>query len=180
MAKQREKTTSARGSAASKNAGAGKRGAQPKAGRRGATPAPKAERGSASTQRSQTSRSRTGTKPEVAIEESKDMVIVTLKYHGDKNGGHNHVIIEDIDENHVSVGLTTRKKKGKNHPNYALEQSPLGDGKKSYMRRQGTVAPKKEYKSPQKGEMTSKDYAKAKEIGNKAKKKYLEKKQQKK
>lgn len=104
------------------------------------------------------------------------MVIVTLKYHGDKNGGHHHVIVEDIDDNHVSVGITTRKKKGKNHPNYPLEQSPLGDGKESYMRRQGTVAPKKEYYSPSKGVMTEEDYAKAKEYGDKAKKKYLDKK----
>lgn len=115
-------------------------------------------------------------KPEIAIEKNKDMVIVTLKYHGDKNGGHHHVIVEDIDDCHVSVGLSTRKKKGKNNPNYPLEQSPLGDGKKSYMRRQGTVAPKREYYSPSEGVMTEKNYAKAKEYGDKAKKKYLDKK----
>lgn len=44
------------------------------------------------------------------------------------------------------------------------------------MRRQGTVAPVKEYERPCKGNMTSKDYAKAKEYGDKAKQKYIDKK----
>jgi len=57
MAKEREKTKPARESAASKNAGAGKRGAQPKAGRMGTQPAPQAERGSSSARRSQNSKS---------------------------------------------------------------------------------------------------------------------------
>lgn len=118
--------------------------------------------------------------PEVKVKESDGLVEVTIKFHGDKNGGHNHVIVEDIDDKHVSVGLTTKKKKGKNHPNIPLEQSPLGDGKQSYVRRQGTVAPKKEYKAPRKGSMTRNDYTKVKEIGDKAKKKYIEKEQQKK
>lgn len=95
---------------------------------------------------------------------------------GEKKGGHNHVIVEDIDDKHVSVGLTTKSKKGKNHPNLPLEQSPLGDGKESFVRRQGTVAPKKEYKAPRKGKMTQNDYTKVKKIGEKAKKKYLEEK----
>lgn len=110
--------------------------------------------------------------PEVKIKESDGLVEVTIKFHGDKNGGHNHVIVEDIDDKHVSVGLTTKKKKGKNHPNYPLDQSPLGDGKESYMRRQGTVAPKKEYMSPRKGKMTKDDYAQAKVYADRAKEKY--------
>ena len=111
-------------------------------------------------------------KPEIAVKESKKFVVVTIKFHGDKNGGHNHVIVEDLDDNHVSVGLTTRKKKGKNHPNFPLEQSPLNDGKESYMRRQGTVAPKKEYMSPRTGKMTKNDYAQAKVYADRAKEKH--------
>ncbi len=117
-----------------------------------------------------------GTVPEIKVTERKGLIEVNIKFHGDKNGGHNHVIVEDIDDKHVSVGLTTKSKKGKNHPNLPLEQSPLGDGKESFVRRQGTVAPKKEYKAPRKGKMTQNDYTKVKKIGEKAKKKYLEEK----
>lgn len=38
-------------------------------------------------------------------------VQVTIKNHKDKNGGHPHVIIDNIDNKHVSVGLTTTQKK---------------------------------------------------------------------
>ena len=117
-----------------------------------------------------------GTVPEIKVTERKGLIEVNIKLNGDKNGGHNHVIVEDIDDKHVSVGLTTKSKKGKNHPNLPLEQSPLGDGKESFVRRQGTVAPKKEYKAPRKGKMTQNDYTKVKKIGEKAKKKYLEEK----
>ena len=42
------------------------------------------------------------------------------------------------------------------------------------MRRQGTVAPIKEYeKKERKGKMSPKDYAKAREYGDRAKQKYL-------
>ena len=105
-----------------------------------------------------------------------DLVPVRIKKHGDKNGGHHHVILEDFEDKHVSVGLTTRKTKGKNstHTNYECEFDPLGKGNRSYMRRQGMVAPIKEYdKQEHKGKMSPKDYAKAKEYGNKAKQKYL-------
>ncbi len=101
-------------------------------------------------------------------------VPVQIKDHRDSNGGHPHIIVDDVDNNHVSVGLTTQKKKGKNHPNYPLSKSPLNDGKKSYIRRQGTVAPKKEYNNPRTGEMTSEDYEKAKEYGERAKRRYLD------
>lgn len=106
----------------------------------------------------------------------KYLVNVVVKTHQDNNGGHPHIIVDDIDNKHISVGLTTKPKKGKNSPNYKLEQSPLNDGKQSYMRRQGTVASTSEYTSPRKGEMTSNDYLKAKEYGEKAKQKYLDKK----
>ena len=106
---------------------------------------------------------------------------VTIKKHGDKNGGHPHIIVEDIEDNHVSVGLSTRKKKGKKGGmNYALEKSPLNDGKNSYMRRQGTVAPTKEYSQERIGSMTAKDYGQAKIYAERAKQKYLAKKKNKK
>ncbi|MCM1043565.1 MAG: hypothetical protein NC350_05100 [Corallococcus sp.] len=77
-----------------------------------------------------------------------------------------------------SVDVTVKKKKGANSggTNYLLEQSPLSDGKTSYMRRQGTVAPKEEYSNARKGKMTLKDFNKANEVGEKAKQKYIEKK----
>lgn len=109
-----------------------------------------------------------------------NLVPVDIKTHKDKNGGHPHVIVDNVDKNHVSVGLSTKPTKGKNHPNIPLEKSPLDDGKNSFMRRQGTVAPTGEYDHPRKGTMTPKDYDKAKEIGAKAKQKYLTEKKDKK
>lgn len=147
MAKKRQGQAQPRGNAvANKSSTAGKRSEQ-------------------GTKAAQTAPPKT---PEIDVKESKDLVTVTIKFHGDKNGGHNHVIVKDMGDNHVSVGLSTKSKKGKNHPNYPLEQSPLGDGKKSFMRRQGTVAPKKEYMSPRKGKMTEKDYAQAEVYADRA------------
>ncbi len=103
-------------------------------------------------------------------------VVVTIKNHKDKRGGHPHVVIENLDNKHVSVGLSTKPKKGKNSPNYKLEKNPLGGENPSYMRRQGTVASQSEYEKPREGVMTKKDYSKAEEYGNKAKQKYLSKK----
>ncbi len=60
--KQTKNTSTERESTASKNAGAAKRGAQSKAGSTGTKPAPAPTRGSASTRRSQTSRSTDGVK----------------------------------------------------------------------------------------------------------------------
>ena len=108
---------------------------------------------------------------------------VRIKTHTDKNDGHPHVILDDIDHCHVSVGLSTQPKKGKGKKagtNYPLQKSPLNDGKHSFMRRQGTVAPKGEYKNPQTGKMTQDDYDRAVIYGERAKQKYIEKKEQKK
>ncbi len=112
-----------------------------------------------------------------AKEKSADVptVDVRIKNYRDQKGGHPHVIVNDIDDNHVSVGFTHSPKKGKGHPNYALEVNPLGEKDKAYMRRQGTVAPKKDYIESRDGVMTEKDYAKAKEYGERAKQKYIEK-----
>lgn len=108
------------------------------------------------------------------------LVPVNIKTHKDKQGGHPHVIVDNVENKHVSVGLSTKPTKGKGSKNYRLEKSPLNDGKNSYMRRQGTVAPKGEYEHPRRGSMMQKDYDKAKEFGAKAKQKYLEKKDKKK
>ena len=108
-------------------------------------------------------------------------VFVTIKKHSDKNGGNPHIIVEDIEDKHVSVGLSTQKRKGKKGGmNYAMEKSPLDDGKNSYMRRQGTVAPKKEYSEKRMGSMTPKDYNQAKIYAERAKQKYLAEKKNKK
>lgn len=106
-------------------------------------------------------------------------VPVDIKTHKDKNGGHPHVIIDNIDKNHVSVGLSTQRTKGKGKKsgtNYSLEKSPLDDGKLSFMRRQGIVDDKSNYYLPRKGTMTSKDYAQAKVYGERAKQKYIKNK----
>ena len=108
-------------------------------------------------------------------------VPVTIKTHKDKKGGHPHIIVDNVEDKHVSVGLSTKPTKGKGSKNYRLEKSPLNDGKTSYMRRQGIVAPKGEYQNQRKGTLTPKDYAQAKIYGDRAKQKYLnEKKDEKK
>lgn len=117
-------------------------------------------------------------KPEIS--EKDGLVTVTLKFKVDKNGGHNHVIVDNIDDNHVSVGLTTQKKKGKNSTNFKLEHSPLPNDKTSYARRQATVAPKKSYTTPRAGKVTTKDLTRLKQYGEKAKKKYIAQKKSKK
>ena len=103
-----------------------------------------------------------------------DLIPVSIKKHADKNGGHHHIILENVGDNHVSVGLTTHPKKGKNSPNAKCDFDPLGNGAKSYMRRQGIVSPVKEYgKQVYKGKMSPNDYARAKKYGDKAKEKHL-------
>lgn len=107
-------------------------------------------------------------------------VPVQIKTHKDSKGGHPHIIVDNVDNKHVSVGLSTHAKKGKNSPNFKLSKNPLGGSEQSYMRRQGTVAHVSEYEKPCKGRMTASDYGKAKEYGDKAKRKYLDKKNKKK
>lgn len=103
-------------------------------------------------------------------------VDVLIKTHKDNKGGHYHVILENIDDKHVSVGLTTDPKKGKNSTNYKLEKSPFLDGQVSYLRRQGTVDDYSAYTGALTGIMTSKDYGQAKIYGERAKQKYLDRK----
>ena len=107
-------------------------------------------------------------------------VIIIIKRHDDSNGGHPHIILDNIDDKYVSVGLTTTPKKGKNHPNIKLDNDPLGQGKPSYMRRQGTVDQHSRYHDQIPGVMSPEEYEKAKQIGEKAKQKYIKHKKQKK
>ena len=55
------------------------------------------------------------------------LITVRMKTHRDDNGDHHHVILEDIDGRHVSVGLTRQKMKGKNSTNYKCKVNPLGN-----------------------------------------------------
>ncbi len=115
------------------------------------------------------------------IKAKPDLVSVQIKDHKDNNGGHPHAIMDNVDNKHVSVGFSTKKKKGKNGgTNYAMDKSPLDDGKHSYMRRQAIVAPVSEYEKPRRGTMTSKDYERAKLYAEKAKQKYIARKNNKK
>lgn len=116
----------------------------------------------------------------VGAKRNNGYVPVTIKTHKDKKGGHPHIIVDNVEDKHVSVGLSTKPTKGKGSKNYRLEKSPLNDGKTSYMRRQGTVAPKGEYQNQRKGTLTPKDYAQAKIYGDRAKQKYLNEKKDKK
>ena len=104
---------------------------------------------------------------------------VTVKHHRDQNGNHPHVILGDIDDKHISVGMSTSKMKGKNHPNYKLKVNVLDPNKPGYMRRQGTVDKRKNYTRELEGHMHEEDYAKAQEYGKRAKEKYLAKNQRK-
>lgn len=101
-------------------------------------------------------------------------VPVEIRTHNDARGGHPHIIVDAVDNKHVSVGLTHDKYKGKGHKNIALQVNPLGKQETSYMHRQGTVDSKRNYsKRPQKGVLTKPDSVKASLIGAKAKQKYL-------
>lgn len=104
-------------------------------------------------------------------------IIVNTKRHRDSQGNHPHIIIEDIGDKHVSVGLSTQSKKGKSKKagnNYSLDINPLEhDTRHSYMRRQGTVDGKRNYMQPELGVMSEKDYEQAKHYADKAKAKYL-------
>lgn len=113
-----------------------------------------------------------------ATSNTNGCVKVNVKNHYDKTDRHPHIILENIDNKYVSVGLTTKPKKGKKGGNnYLLEKSPipLKKGKKSYIRRQGTVAPMSEYTNLRKGVLTIDDYDRVKLYGERAKQKYLEK-----
>lgn len=112
--------------------------------------------------------------PVVATTQS-ELITVNLKFHPDSNGGHHHIIVENLGDKHVSVGVTTKKKYDKKHNNIPLDHSPLSNGQKSYALRKGTVDIKKNYNSPKQGEITTEDAAKVKTIAYKAKEKEIKK-----
>lgn len=107
--------------------------------------------------------------------EEKDLVTVVIKDHYDSNGGHPHAIMDDIDDKHVSVGLTTKVKKGKNSTNKKLKKDPLDSGELSHMRRQATVDKKRNYTNERSGTMVKSDHEIAKKYAEKAKIKYMQK-----
>ncbi len=126
----------------------------------------------------------TATKRKGKEKQLLNLISVLIKKHNDKNGGHPHIIVDNVDNKHVSVGLTTQSHKGTGPnagKNYSLGNNPIDENAEhTYMRRQATVDNKSNYYNPITGKMTEKDYKKAKENGEKAKKKYLEEKEQKK
>ena len=106
----------------------------------------------------------------------RKLVDVEIRKHNDAKGGHPHIMLDTVGDKNVSVGTTHDKKKGKNHPNIPLEVNPLGGSEKTYLRRQGTVDSKENYsKTKRTGKLTETDFAKAKQIGEKAKHKELKK-----
>lgn len=109
---------------------------------------------------------------------SESTFSVPLKRHGDKKGGHWHVILETFSGHHVSVGTTSKKKKGKKAKgtNYLCDNDILGNGETSYLRRQGTVDKVKKYHDNAIGKMSLKDYQQAKIYGARAREKFLQKK----
>jgi len=112
-----------------------------------------------------------------AIAKQDGLVTVEIKIHSDAKGGHPHVMLGQLQEKNVSVGITHDKYKGKMHKNIPLQHNPLGTGEQVYMRRQGTVDKQSNYHSESKqGKLTQSDNAKAKQIGEKAKRKELNKK----
>ena len=101
---------------------------------------------------------------------------ITIRKHKDKNGGHYHVIGEELVNDYISVGLTTQSTKGSNskHKNYKLEYDPLGTNKKSYLRKQGIIDKKINYsKETRKGSLSDKDYAYFREVIRKTKNKKI-------
>ncbi len=70
-------------------------------------------------------------------------VPVQIKTHKDSKGGHPHIIVDSIDDCHVSVGVTHDNKKGKNATNYAMDKNILGGKKRSYMIGNGTSIKRK-------------------------------------
>lgn len=106
-----------------------------------------------------------------------NVVHIKVKKHYDRNKGHYHAILENIDDNHLSIGFTRDRFKGKNHPNYPLKYDPLQKGQMVYMKRQATIDKVNSYGSKvYSAIMDPKDFEKAKEYGQRAKDNYYKKK----
>ncbi len=93
---------------------------------------------------------------------------VLIKDHKDSQGGHPHVIVDNYQNKHVSVGITKASHKGKGHPNKRLQTDPLQSGKISYMHKQGTVDLQSKYVRPRNGYMHPDDFIEANNIGKRA------------
>ncbi len=110
---------------------------------------------------------------------------VPLRGHADSNGGHFHAVFDEVDNQYVSVDLTTRTKKGKKGGNnYPLKVDPKTGEKvpedrynkdgAPHMRRQGQIHKKSEYKPKVSiGYMEEHDYKQAEIYADRAKEKYL-------
>lgn len=99
---------------------------------------------------------------------------VIIKKHKDNNGGHYHIIGEELPKSYISVGLTTKSTKGKNskYKNYKLDYDPLATNKQSYLRRQGIIDKKIKYSNSSKqGYLSNKDYTFFREVITKTKNK---------
>lgn len=106
----------------------------------------------------------------------RQLVDVEIRKHNDSKGGHPHIMVDTVGDKNVSVGITHDKYKGKKHANIPLEVNPLSENRQAYMRKQGTVDRKENYSTAaQTGKMTVTDNAKAKQIGERAKQKELNK-----
>lgn len=113
------------------------------------------------------------------IARKENLIKITTKRLRDNNDSHHQIIMGTYKNRNVSVGLTTKQKKGKNSnsTNYKLERSPFEDNELSYMRRQGQVRLKRDYFDTKYGVMTQKDYKVAQVYANRAKEKYIKKEQ---
>lgn len=120
----------------------------------------------------------TSTKTKISTKEQ--FVPVKIKRLRDKKDAHHHVITGSIDNKYISVGLTTKPKKGKGNSNIKLKADPLGTKEDSFMKKQGTVERQKAYFDPKEGHMTVNDFSKAEKIGKKAKEKHIRKQEEKK
>lgn len=106
----------------------------------------------------------------------RKLVDVEIRKHNDAMGGHPHIMVDTVGDKNVSVGITHDKYKGKKHANIPLEVNPLGENRQAYMRKQGTVDSDENYSQIRKtGKLTDTDNAKAKQIGERAKQKELNK-----
>lgn len=71
-------------------------------------------------------KSATNAKP---VSKQNGLVTVEIKIHSDAKGGHPHVMLGQVQDKNVSVGITHSAKKGKKHSNIPLQHNPLGEDK---------------------------------------------------
>ena len=109
----------------------------------------------------------------------KSITNIRIGYLRDKNDRHPHLIMDEVDDKYISMGLSTEPRKGKNKKagkNKPLQINPLGGNDKSYMRRKATIENKKRYEKIQQGKIHTADYDVAKYYSDIAKDAYNKKK----